>query len=562
MTDFKTIPVSEIHPDKNQPRKFFNEAALKELTESVKSKGVLQPVMVRPNGKGYILVCGERRLKASIAAGLKDVPAVIRNLSDQEALEIQFIENIQRDDVHPMDEATTFKSMIENKVKPYTVADIAAKINKPEKYVTHRLSLNNLSPELQNDFWKGNFLIGHAVLFSRLSPEDQKLCSKECRVWGGKKEFQSISNVKEFIQRNIVRNLSAAPFKKDDPTLNPEMGPCTSCPFRSGNNPTLFEDVKETDRCFKPGCFKVKMENWTIKKVEQILTEEPEVKLLMSTGNPILKQVVDLAKQYNVPILKSYDDFNTYGGYDGQKKVKGIWVNTNQIGTVEHVYVESKGKAAKSERSADGKPTNTAIDEEISGIKQRTKRAAELDDEKVWMRIHKEIVNTTTGKNGQDINMALITEKPLSKVDTAAVIYSMYQKAGSESDEIGKIFGFKSGYLHRDEAIKFADKILNATSAQFNKVCRIFLKGVLDSAMSSHTANGGQALLKQVAEQYYKKEIAAIELEQKEKQIKREERAGVRIKALQDQKKQTVVKTVSPPAAGARQNQKKKAVKK
>jgi ParB family chromosome partitioning protein len=108
MTDFKTIPLSEIHPDKNQPRKFINDISLKELTESVKLKGVIQPIMVRPNKTGYILVCGERRVKASVAAGLKDVPAVVRNLTDEEALEIQFIENIQRDDVHPMDEASTF----------------------------------------------------------------------------------------------------------------------------------------------------------------------------------------------------------------------------------------------------------------------------------------------------------------------------------------------------------------------------------------------------------------------------------------------------------------------
>jgi len=85
MTDFKTIPLSEIHPDKNQPRKFFDDHSIKELTESVKEKGVLQPIMVRPNGKGYVLVCGERRYKASTAAGLKEIPAVVRQVKGKNA---------------------------------------------------------------------------------------------------------------------------------------------------------------------------------------------------------------------------------------------------------------------------------------------------------------------------------------------------------------------------------------------------------------------------------------------------------------------------------------------
>jgi ParB family chromosome partitioning protein len=110
MTDFKTILLDDIHPDPNQPRKYYDALAMEELTQSVKEKGVLQPVLIRPNGNGYILVCGERRYRASKEAGLTDIPAVIRQLTDDEALELQIIENLQRKDVNPMEEGTAFQN--------------------------------------------------------------------------------------------------------------------------------------------------------------------------------------------------------------------------------------------------------------------------------------------------------------------------------------------------------------------------------------------------------------------------------------------------------------------
>jgi ParB/RepB/Spo0J family partition protein len=537
MSEFKTIAVKDIHPDPNQPRKFYDESAMSELTASIKEKGVLQPILIRPNGKGYILVCGERRYRASQSAGLEEIPAVIREMSDDEALELQIIENLQRKDVHPMEEAVAFKSMIESKSRPYTLSDIAAKVGKPEAYISQRLSLNALIPELQKEFWNGKFLTGHAVLFSRLSAEDQKLCMKECKIWGDK-EYRTIKDVQDFISRNIMRVLSSAPFKKDDPTLNPAMGACTNCPFRSGNNPSLFADIKETDRCFKPSCFNIKIENDTIRRVDSLLVEEPEV-LLLSTGHDkILTAIVTKTKEFGVKILKDYDDFNTWNV--GGSKAKGIWVNGRELGKIDTVYLK-KSSGSSSQKQA-GKPNpNASIDEEISGIRKRTKRAAELDDEKVWRRIHDEILK----------DKGLVNGNTMSKVDTAAVLFAMYDKAGyGGNDKIAKIFG---GGGRK----QLAEKMLNATPKQFNEAARLFSLVILDSAVSSHTSSPGQGLLKSVAEQYHKDKIGAIELEQKEKRIKREQRAEQRIKALQEQKKQA--KSPDPKAATKKASPKKSA---
>jgi ParB/RepB/Spo0J family partition protein len=511
MTDFKMVPVKDIHPDPNQPRKFYDHQAMQELTVSIKEKGVLQPILIRPNEKGYVLVCGERRFRASKAAGLNEIPAVVRILSDDEALELQIIENLQRKDVHPMEEAVAFKSMMEHKSRPYSVADISAKVGKAESYISQRLSLNNLIPELQKEFFAGKFLVGHAALFSRLSPEDQKICQKDCKDWD--REYKTIKGVQDFISRNIMRVLSSAPFKKDDPTLNPEMGACSSCPFKSGNNPSLFGDIKEDDRCFKPACFTKKIEAYTIRKVESILTEEPEIRLLRNMHDKVLSPIANKAKEFNVVILKEYDDFSSYGNGPG---LNGFWINGDNIGKTEKIYLR------KSLSSSTGDKTHkTSIDEEIAGIRQRTKRAAELDDEKVWKKIHEEIIK----------DKALIHGSSLSKVDTAALLMAMYEKSGySDNDKIAKVFGGGTKKL-------LVEKMLKASVQQFNEASRIFINTVLDSAVSSHTASPGQGLLKMVAEQYHKDKIARIELEQKEKRTKRELSANHRIKVMQDQKK-------------------------
>jgi len=570
MTDFKMIPLSEIHPDKNQPRKFFDDDSLKELTESVREKGVLQPIMVRPNGNGYILVCGERRFRASVSvqAAFKtrnEIPAVVRNLTDEEALEIQFIENIQRSDVHPMDEATTFKQMMESKVHPYSIADIAAKINKPESYVAHRLVLNNLLPSLQKEFWAGKFLIGQAVLIARLSQEDQKTIDKNARSWQTK-EIKSIRELREYIDSNITRKLSSAPFDTKDETLNPKMGACSNCVFRSGNNPSLFSDIKETDRCFNKECFEKKCLTSLIRKVKDTIENKPDVHLVQYyNGRGIDKEILDAIKESGAKILVDGRDCSMYN--DSRSiKAKGLLLDSNDRGKIKDIYILNKNKSVVSE---DGKPV-TSIDMDIAGIKQRTSRAAELDDEKVWTQIHNEIIYAKSS-NESGMNPDLITNKKLSAIDTAALIYAMFEKS-SASGKILNVFGFKEnsaygGYLYGKEKFKASAKFLAATPEQFNQVCRIFVLSVLDSTVSSHTANAGQGLLKQVAEQYKKAEIEAIEAEQKDKRDKREERAAARIKALQAKKKEQknagkkTEKKKTPGNTSIKQESKKKAAK-
>lgn len=533
ITNFKTLLLSEIDADKNQPRKFFDDKSLEELTTSIKDKGVLQPIMVRPSGKRYLLVCGERRFRASVALSqlnktIKEIPAVIRELTDEEALEIQFIENIQRSDVHPMDEAATFKQMLANKVHNYTVADISAKINKPESYVAHRLALNNLIKPLQKEFWSGKFLIGHAVLLCRLSAKDQEQVSEHSRSWNTK-ELPSLSELKNYIESKILRDLSKAPFDITDPKLNPKMGPCTTCVFRSGNNPSLFNDIAEPDRCFNPACFTIKCEKSLLAEVKNIIENKPEILFLVEkySSEKVSDEINDLLDKSGI---KTASDFDTYSS-KGNIKRKGLYLNGRNAGKTMGVFIKGDSKKELPTSS-----TQATLEMEISGIEQRTSRAAELDEEKVWLRIHNEVLR---GEN----TSALYNDAPLTNIDRAALLFALYEKAGNKSDEIFGIFCPKrerAYYADRDDKFKLLKELKTATDAQFNKVVRLFISEALDSATGSHAKDPGQHMLKLVVDQNYSDQISGFEAEQKEKRVKREDRAKVRVVALQSKARDVV----------------------
>ena len=172
------ISIHKIELSTTNPRKVFDPKALEELSESIKEHGILQPILVRPyvdeksSWQDYQLVCGERRYRAAILAGLEEVPVSIRVLTDDEAFELQIIENLERKDVHPLDEADAFKKMLDS--KKYTIADISAKMAKPESFIVQRLKLVDLIESVREDFLRGHLGIGHAILISRCDEFKQK----------------------------------------------------------------------------------------------------------------------------------------------------------------------------------------------------------------------------------------------------------------------------------------------------------------------------------------------------------------------------------------------------
>ncbi len=272
-----TVPVAALKPSPTNPRKAFDKGRLAELAESIKAKGVLQPLLVRPlgPGAGMQIVAGERRWKAAKAAGLEQVPVVVREMTDAEVLEAQLVENLQRDDLHPLDEAEGYEQLLklqggrapeDASARPLTVEDLAAKVGKSRGYVYGRLKLCALVPEARKAFQEGKLSASTALLVARIPvPELQKEAVKEITTGYSNGEADAGMSVREaaqYIQENYMLRLAEAPWPTADAQLVPAAGACTACPKRTGNQRELFGDVKSPDVCTDPKCFAAKKAAW------------------------------------------------------------------------------------------------------------------------------------------------------------------------------------------------------------------------------------------------------------------------------------------------------------
>lgn len=165
------VPIIKVEPNPDQPRKFFNEDELEELTDSIKQHGIFQPILVKDVGDHYMIVAGERRWRAAMKAGLKEVPVIIRDYTEEEIVIISLLENVQRSDLNPIEEAQTYKKLIDNfNLKQDEVAE---KVSKSRTAVTNSLRLLKLSDDVQQMLIDGTISSGHARAL--LAVEDKEL---------------------------------------------------------------------------------------------------------------------------------------------------------------------------------------------------------------------------------------------------------------------------------------------------------------------------------------------------------------------------------------------------
>lgn len=279
--EFQIIGLKNLRPSKTNPVGRTDKKDLAELVASIRECGVLQPVVVRPldMGNGYEIVCGHRRCAAAEAAGLDAVPAMVRVLSQAEALELQITENLQRKDVHPLDEADGYARLRD--AHGYTVEAIASRVGKSRAYVYQRLALGQLDPEVKKLVAKDGLNVGIAFVIARIPSVElqREAASKVAEM--GRKEYDpktrqyvsippSIAQVREYVTDHYMLDMKAAPFNILDPLLVPEAGPCKTCPKRTANALELFDDLeKGADLCLDPACFKTKREaDWKAKTAQ------------------------------------------------------------------------------------------------------------------------------------------------------------------------------------------------------------------------------------------------------------------------------------------------------
>jgi ParB/RepB/Spo0J family partition protein len=264
MTEFANIELPLIVSSTTNPRKHFNQAKLTELADSIKASGVHQPVLVRPlpgsrvadtpRGVQYELVCGERRYRASVDAGVSTIPAMVRALTNEQVLEIQIVENLQRDDLTELEEAEGYEALMQH--ANINADQVGIKIGKSRSYVYGHLKLLDLSIDCKQAMREGKIDASRALLIARIP--DSKLQAKALTAATAPDYRGDVSSVRAFqawLQSNVMLRLDEAPFVITDKRLVASAGSCKDCPKRTGANPDLFMDVSSSDMCTDPVCF-------------------------------------------------------------------------------------------------------------------------------------------------------------------------------------------------------------------------------------------------------------------------------------------------------------------
>jgi ParB family chromosome partitioning protein len=290
-SEYRDLPLDWLVVSPTNPRKTFDEDAMQELAASIRENGVLQPLLVRPCAeRRFEIVFGERRYRGAAMAEKETVPVCIREMTDAQVLEAQLVENLQRQDVHPLHEAQGFAALLRLEKPKYSVELIAAKCGKSAGYVASRLRLTELAPAAVEAFTKGEIGLGHALLLAKLQTGQQEealaACWQESYTGGSKAKriLLPVRHLREWIEHNILLELATAPFSKEDATLVPEAGSCVECPKRTGHNTLLFEGIAaQHDSCSDPGCYAAKVDA----HVKRTVAAKPKlVQITTAYGKP------------------------------------------------------------------------------------------------------------------------------------------------------------------------------------------------------------------------------------------------------------------------------------
>jgi len=376
-----SIPLAEIVVTKDNPRIISAEdPKMKELAESIKALGVLEPVLCRPheNKKAkFELRAGARRFVAAKMAGLSEIPSIVREMNDEEAFAVTIVENLQRDDLQPLEEARGINSMLS---KGWAVPDIAAHIGKSPSWVVRRAQLTALSERWQKEIEDPKGIAvgapaGHLELIARL-PEDAQndaLTRMKGRYYDKMVAHMSFKKLEDDLG-SYTQNLRSAKWSLADEDLVPDAGACLLCNKRSSSQPGLFDDfgagedvVKKNDRCLDTDCWGKKLKAFTVRKHEELKKEHPAVLLTMDNSSYGAKAFVegDTVSAWQYDKAKKTDP----------KAVPIITVSGENAGRVE--WVKPK-KGEKAERQVERQKKAARKDSERGNSQERKLNAQDF----------------------------------------------------------------------------------------------------------------------------------------------------------------------------------------
>lgn len=381
------IPIAQIVSSPTNPRKHFNQKEIDDLAESVKRVGVIEPVLTRPPtedadleevlaSSAVDLIFGEKRKRAALKAGLATLPCMVRWIPDDQVLELQLAENVQRGDMHPLDEADGYAALQRDHKK--TIAEIAERMGKPASYIQQRLQLAKLGKVAREAFFEGKLTISVAFQIARLAdPKMQDEATRALtRLDPGETETDfspaSAADARRIIRHDFLLKLADAPFKLDDDGLVPAAGACTTCPKRTGNQRELFDDVLHdkrdpgaADLCTDASCWKKKVD--VVWKRQKEDAQKQGIKVLDEKATKTLFFEHDSRIRYGAAYVDPEEDT--------------VYVNHRSVKLSDLAGTEA-GKAIKPvlARDPDGKPRTlwprAAAEKVAAAAKEERKKAA------------------------------------------------------------------------------------------------------------------------------------------------------------------------------------------
>lgn len=300
-TDTVLLDITSIVPSENNPRKNIGrmEPGLLELSENIKSVGILQPICVRPTKDGkFEIVYGYRRYCAAIMAGLEKIVAIIRVLTDEEAEDLAITENLQREDVTPLDEAAAFKRALET--KRHTIESLIVKFGKSESYIRARLKLNDLIEEMADLLDKEEINIGVAIEVAKYEPEVQREVYEMHFKDDDSMSWKNV-RIKEIAKRlydMYMTQLDRFNFDKSD---------CQKCGNNTMNQVLFKECVGECGTCQNQKCMFTKNVNFLCDKAIQMLKDDPRTMIAVMSNFSTPQVIESLEEQgYEITRLPTY----------------------------------------------------------------------------------------------------------------------------------------------------------------------------------------------------------------------------------------------------------------
>ena len=557
----QNLSIGKIIPDPMQPRKTFNEMLLLQLSESIKKHGVLQPITVRKSKNDYVIVMGERRYRASKLAGKKTIPCIVRTYNNNDVLEVQIIENLQRQDVEPTEEAEAIAYLSEK----YAPTEIAKRLGRTDNFIRQRLKLAGLIEGFKHFVRNGEMTISLGVGVALFEPEEQQMMLETMG------EDFNAHQINRMI-KDQTYDLEKASFNVSDKKLVPKAGSCIECPFNAANQGNLFGEGKMV--CTKAACFETKKSRSFLNLIEKSKREKilliPEIRkywaddesnqLIISQleknglkvyllddveiiENPIEPKIEAIKREYQhydysedelkCEFEEAMQNYNEALEEFNSAKEKGF-----AIGLVFHpetyrhkevfIKIVEKSKDELSDYSAplaNRKMDDCTPEEQIFKINEREIRKKQIENNKQFEEVVQMIRETKY----------IDTKKTLSTDEMVAFSISLFENNVdymSQQKYFAKFLGDTSKMTKIEIVENFKKKFKKEI---FHKLIRYMLTKQVHFGESNHVNNLTNISFYNAMQGYYKTKIAGIEKEYAEKRSKREERLKERITVLEEQ---------------------------